>query len=74
MSQPANEAKAGLAEAAKSIFWAFFGVRRRQHGELDLARLTPVQIVVAGLLGGAVFVIGLVVLVNFIVTSHTATT
>ncbi|MCX7171426.1 MAG: DUF2970 domain-containing protein [Proteobacteria bacterium] len=66
--------KAGLAEAAKSVFWAFFGVRRRQHGEQDSLRLTPLQIVAAGLLGGAVFVIGLVVLVNFIVTSHAATT
>lgn len=65
--------KAGLAEAAKSVFWAFLGVRRRQHGEQDLVRLTPLQIVAAGLLGGAVFVIGLVVLVNFIVTSHAAT-
>jgi len=72
MNQPAN--KAGPAEAAKSIFWAFFGVRRRQHGELDSARLTPAQIVTAGLLGGAVFVIGLVVLVHFIVASHAATT
>lgn len=71
MSKPSIRPRA--LDAAKSVFWAFFGVRRRQHGELDSIRLTPLRIVVAGVLGGAVFVLGLVVLVHLIVASHAAT-
>lgn len=72
MSEPPIEQRAGFWEAAKSIFWAFFGVRRRQHGELDSLRLTPLQIVVAGILGGVVFVLVLVLVVKTIVMSHGA--
>jgi len=69
---PPTEQRAGFWEAAKSIFWAFFGVRRRQHGEQDALKLTPLQIVAAGILGGAVFVLALVLLVRVIVTGHGA--
>ncbi len=65
---------AGMLGAAKMIFWAFFGVRRRKHGEFDAAELTPLQIVVAGILGGAVFVLVLVVVVRAVVMGHGATT
>ena len=61
---------AGFVQAAKTIFWAFFGVRRRKHSEFDAASLTPAQIVVTGILGGAVFVLVLIVLVRVIVQSH----
>ena len=56
------------------IFWAFFGVRRRKQGEFDVAQLKPLQIVLAGILGGAIFVMVLVVVVRAIVHSHGATT
>ncbi len=65
---------AGFFGAAKMIFWAFFGVRRRKHGEFDASQLTPLQIVVAGILGGAVFVLVLVVVVRAVVMGHGATT
>ncbi|MBI3526296.1 MAG: DUF2970 domain-containing protein [Betaproteobacteria bacterium] len=72
MSAPPTERHASFLEAAKSIFWAFFGVRRRHHGEQDALKLTPLQIVAAGILGGAVFVLVLVLVVRVIVTSHGA--
>jgi len=72
MSEPEVERRAGFWEAAKSIFWAFFGVRRQRHGEQDSLRLTPLQIVAAGILGGAVFVLVLVLLVRAIVMGHVA--
>ena len=72
MSEPPIERRAGFWEAAKSIFWAFFGVRRRHHGALDALRLTPLQIVVAGILGGVVFVLVIVLVVKTIVMSHGA--
>lgn len=60
--------------AARTIFWAFFGVRRGRHNEFDVAKLKPAQIVLAGILGGAVFVLLLLALVRFVVMSHGATT
>lgn len=65
---------AGFLRAAKTVFWAFFGVRRRKQGEFDAAELTPAQIVVAGILGGAVFVLVLVIVVKVVVMGHGATT
>ncbi len=72
MSDPSRPAS--FLQAAKMIFWAFFGVRQKRHGESDLVKLTPLQIVVAGILGGAVFVLVLVFVVRTIVQSHGATT
>lgn len=74
MKDESGSRSAGLFVAVKMIFWAFFGVRRRKHGEFDAAQLTPLQIVVAGILGGAVFVLVLVVVVRVIVMGHGATT
>jgi hypothetical protein len=46
--------------AFKAVFWSFFGVRRRTDYEADSVRLTPVQVIGAGLVSAAVFVLGLV--------------
>ncbi|MBL8526672.1 MAG: DUF2970 domain-containing protein [Burkholderiales bacterium] len=58
--------KAGPLAAAKAIFWAFFGVRRRGDHAQDLATLTPVQIIVTGIIAGVLFVLSLVLLVGWI--------
>ena len=58
--------KATPLQAAKAVFWSFFGVRRRAEYEKDAVRLTLSQVVVAGIIGGAVFVLSLVMLVRFI--------
>jgi hypothetical protein len=51
----------------KAVLWAFFGVRKKDDYEKDAAQLNPVHVIIAGLLGAVIFVILLVVLVNFIV-------
>ena len=63
--------RAGPLQAAKTVFWSFFGIRRRVEHEADLARLTPVQVIVAGLIGTALFIAVLVLIVRF-VTSQAA--
>jgi hypothetical protein len=50
---------------AKTVLSGFFGVGRRAHHES--VKLTPVQIIVAGLIAASCFVGGLLLLVNFIV-------
>jgi hypothetical protein len=62
-----DERKAGPLRAARAVFWSFFGVRRRADYDSDSVKLTPKQVIVAGLIGGMVFlatVLGLVYLVT----------
>ena len=59
--------KAKPLQVAKAVFWSFFGIRRRAEHEADLVRLTPVQVIVAGLIGAALFVATLVLIVRFVI-------
>jgi hypothetical protein len=56
-------AKSGHLKAALAVFWSFFGVRKRRDYDADAQNLTPAQIIIAGLIGGAVFVITMLFLV-----------
>jgi hypothetical protein len=59
-------AERGNLRAALAVFWSFFGVRRRRDYDADAQSLTPVQIVIAGLIGGAVFVLTMLLLVYLV--------
>ena len=56
-----------IGAVAKTIFWSFFGVRRRAGHEAETVRLKPVQVILAAVLGAAVFVTVLVVVARLIV-------
>ncbi|MHB1187295.1 DUF2970 domain-containing protein [Thiobacillus sp.] len=56
-------AKAGNVKAALAVFWSFFGVRKRRDYDDDAQSLTPVQVIIAGLIGAAVFVLTMMLLV-----------
>jgi hypothetical protein len=66
MAQPELKTASPL-QVAKAVFWSFFGVRRRTEHEKDLAQIKLVQVVIAGLIGAAIFVSSLVLLVRFII-------
>lgn len=55
-------------QVAKAVFWSFLGIRKRTQHESDVTKLKPVQIVVAGLIGAAIFVLSLVLLVRFVIS------
>jgi hypothetical protein len=61
--------KPSLLTVATTVIWSFFGVRRRAAHESETVHLSPVQVLVAGVIGAAVFVLVLVALVRFIVTN-----
>lgn len=65
--QQGRPARAPLLRVFRTVFWSFFGVRRRADNQADLASITPVQVIVAGVIGAAIFVTTLIVLVRFIV-------
>lgn len=53
--------KASFLATMKAVFWSFFGVRKRKDYESDAANLNPVHVIIAGLIGVAIF-IGLIML------------
>lgn len=58
--------KASPAEVAKAVFWSFFGVRKKKDYASDAANISPVQVVVAGLVGAVIFVLTLVMVVKLV--------
>ena len=66
-SEPAESPRrATPLQVAKAVGSAFVGIRRRAAHERDVVTITPVQAIVAGLIGAAIFVASLVLLVRFI--------
>ena len=61
--------KASFARTARTVFWSFFGVRRASDHEKDTAQLNPLHVIVAGIIGAAVFVLALVALVQWVTHS-----
>ena len=55
-------------EVAKAVFWSFLGIRKRAEHEADIARLKPAQVIVAGIVGAAIFVTVLILIVRFVVS------
>jgi Protein of unknown function (DUF2970) len=64
--------KGSFAQTLKAVAWSFFGVRKGKDHAQDVAKLNPVHVIVAGLIGAAVFVGVLVLLVRWVVASGTA--
>jgi len=65
--------KANFGQTFRAVAWSFLGIRRSADHEQDVKKLNPIHVVIAGVLGAAVFVVFLVVLVHFVIgaaTSH----
>jgi hypothetical protein len=58
--------RASFLAVAKAVFWSFFGVRKKKDYESDLSNISPVQIVIAGLIGAALFVLTLIMVVKLV--------
>jgi hypothetical protein len=55
-------------QIAKAVMAAFMGIRKKSDLENDAATLKPVHVVVGGIIGGLVFVIGVMLLVQLVVS------
>jgi len=64
--------KGSFGQTMKAVAWSFFGVRRSAEYERDVKHLNPVHVIVAGLVGAALFVTALVLLVNWVIGSGVA--
>ena len=64
--------KAGVLAVAKTVLWSFLGIRRRKEHEADIQRLTLKQVVIAGIVGGVLFVLTLVLIVRLVISQAAA--
>ena len=64
--QPGTKRAAGFIQVIGAVFWSFFGVRRKAAGERDMVTIKPLHVVVAGLLGAAIFIFVLIALVTIV--------
>lgn len=49
-----------------AVFWSFFGIRKRRDYDADAQSLTPVQVIIAGLIGGVTFVLTMLLVVYLV--------
>ena len=67
MSVAQASKKASPLQVARAVFWSFLGIRKRRDYEADSVELKPQQVIIAGLIGAAVFVASLILLVRFVI-------
>jgi hypothetical protein len=59
--------KSSIARTIKMVAWSFLGIRQNSASHEDMARVSPFHIIAVGIAGAMVFVLGLIVLVNWVV-------
>ena len=69
----ASQRPASLMQTVRAVAWSFLGIRRSAGLEEDVQKLNPVHVVIAGVIGAAVFVAFIVLLVGWVVSSGVAT-
>ena len=62
---PATARKANFRQTFRAVAWSFLGIRRSADHAEDVKKLNPIHVVIAAVVGAAIFVIFLVVLVRF---------
>ena len=60
------ERKATLLQVAGAVLSGFIGIRKRAAHEQDAVTISPVQVIVVGVIAAAIFVLSLVMLVRTI--------
>jgi hypothetical protein len=67
-----NESRGSVLRTFKAVAWSFFGVRKASEYEKDVSQLNPKHVIVAGIVAAGLFVLVLVLLVNWVVGSGVA--
>lgn len=64
--------RGSFLQTVQAVAWSFFGVRRSVDHAEDVSKLNPVHVIIAGVLGAALFVVVLVLLVKWVISSNIA--
>ena len=65
-SKPVRQKTSFLATLA-AVFWSFAGLRSKKDYDKDVTGLNPVYVIIAGLLGVAIFIAILITVVKMVV-------
>lgn len=60
-------AKPSVWRSIKLVAWSFLGIRSNREYQQDLAKVSPVHVVLVGIVGVLLLVVGLITLVNWVV-------
>ncbi|MCW5653153.1 DUF2970 domain-containing protein [Hydrogenophaga sp.] len=63
---PVHQRKGSLLGTVKAVLWGFLGVRRNADYQNDIAKLNPLHLIAVGLGMALLFVLGLILLVNWV--------
>jgi hypothetical protein len=69
----AAERPLSFVQTVKAVAWSFVGLRKGAGYQQDVQKLNPVHVIIAGLIGAALFVLSIVLLVRWVVGSGVAT-
>ena len=72
MRTPVVQRKGSFVRTMKAVAWSFFGVRKGTDYEKDVSQLNPVHVVIAAVIGVALFIAFLLLLVNWVLASGAA--
>ena len=64
--------KGSFLQTMRAVAWSFFGVRKSSEYEKDVQQLNPVHVVIAGVIGAAIFIGLLIALVSWVLSSGVA--
>ena len=59
--------KASLRRTVKTVAWSFLGIRKKSESQDDGAQVTLHHIIGVAIVGGLLFVLSLIALVNWVV-------
>ncbi|NLZ11741.1 DUF2970 domain-containing protein [Neopusillimonas aromaticivorans] len=62
-----SQRKLNFFQTLKAVLWGFFGVRKGKGYSEDIAKLNPVHLIVAAVIGTILFVVGLVLVAQWFV-------
>jgi len=68
----AAQRPASLLQTMRAVAWSFLGIRRSSGLSEDVQKLNPVHVVIGGVAGAALFVVLIVLLVRWVVSSGVA--
>jgi hypothetical protein len=64
--------KGSLWRTVRAVGGSFFGVRKARDLERDASELNPLHVVIVGVIAAALFIVALIVLVNWVIASGVA--
>ncbi|MDG1074778.1 MAG: DUF2970 domain-containing protein [Methylophilaceae bacterium] len=59
-----SKEKASIFQVTKMVLWTMIGIRAQKGYEDDIAKITPEQAIIAGIIGAIIFVFSVISLVN----------